>query len=423
MTAVFAPGGHYEYRDGTLYCENVNLAALAREFGTPLYVYSKASILENFQTYQRALEDIDHKICYAVKANSNIAVLSLLAKAGANFDIVSAGELARVLKAGGNPAGVVFSGVGKTEEEIRYALINDVGTFNIESVQELDRLESLARALNKKPRIYIRVNPDVDAHTHPHISTGLQSNKFGVSPRRGFELFCKAKQSDSLIPAGIDCHIGSQLTDYAPYFEACEKLLDMLTHLRDAGIELEDIDFGGGVGVSYRGESIPPLTQLVNGLKTRLTAAGFGHLRLVFEPGRSIVAASGVLMSEVQYIKKAPSRNFAVLDAGMTDLIRPALYDAWMPIVPVEEKIRERLVYDVVGPVCESSDRFDTDRELLIGQGDLVAIGMAGAYAMSMSSRYNSRPRAAEILVNADQAHVIRRREQFEDLWALESLE
>ena len=226
-----------------------------------------------------------------------------------------------------------------------------------------------------------------------------------------------------MIPAGIDCHIGSQLTDYAPYFEACEKLLDMLTHLRDAGIELEDIDFGGGVGVSYRGESIAPLTQLVNGLKTRLTAAGFGHLRLVFEPGRSIVAASGVLMSEVQYIKKGPSRNFAVLDAGMTDLIRPALYDAWMPIVPVEEKIRERLVYDVVGPVCESSDRFGTDRELLIGQGDLVAIGMAGAYAMSMSSRYNSRPRAAEILVNADQAHVIRRREQFEDLWALESLE
>lgn len=423
MSAFFAPGGHYEFRDGSLYCEGVSLTALARQHGTPLYVYSKAGIVQAFQTYQHALKELDHKICYAVKANSNIAVLSLLAKAGADFDIVSAGELARVLKAGGNPAGVVFSGVGKTKEEIRFALNNGVGTFNIESVQELDRLETLARELGKKPRIYIRVNPDVDAHTHPNISTGLQSNKFGVSPRRGFELFCKAKQSAFLAPVGIDCHIGSQLTDYAPYFEACEKLLGMLSQLRLAGIELQDIDFGGGVGVCYRDENISPLSHLVYGLRNRLSASGFGHLRLVFEPGRSIVASSGVLLSEVQYIKKAPSRNFVVLDAGMTDLIRPALYDAWMPIVPIEEKIRERLVYDVVGPVCESSDRFGTDRELAVAQGDLVAIGMAGAYGMAMSSRYNSRLRAAEILVEGDKAHVIRRRECYDDLWALESLE
>lgn len=423
MSAFFAPGGHYEFRDGSLYCEDVSLTALARQHGTPLYVYSKAGIVQAFQAYQHALKELDHKICYAVKANSNIAVLSLLAKAGADFDIVSAGELARVLKAGGNPAGVVFSGVGKTKEEIRFALNNGVGTFNIESVQELDRLETLARELGKKPRIYIRVNPDVDAHTHPNISTGLQSNKFGVSPRRGFELFCKAKQSAFLAPVGIDCHIGSQLTDYAPYFEACEKLLGMLSQLRLASIELQDIDFGGGVGVCYRDENISPLNHLVYGLRNRLSAAGFGHLRLVFEPGRSIVASSGVLLSEVQYIKKAPSRNFVVLDAGMTDLIRPALYDAWMPIVPIEEKIRERLVYDVVGPVCESSDRFGTDRELAVGQGDLVAIGMAGAYGMAMSSRYNSRLRAAEILVEGDKAHVIRRRECYDDLWALESLE
>ena len=330
------------------------------------------------------------------------------------------GELARVLQIGADPRKIVFSGVGKTEEEIRVALSAKVGVFNIESEAEFERLSSIAEEMRCRPRVYFRVNPDVDAHTHPYISTGLKTNKFGIDFFSAYGLIKRAAACSHVELAGIDCHIGSQLTSFSPYFDACDKLIDLLEKLRTAGIELKDIDFGGGVGVRYRDEQIEPLGELVRGLRERLAGRGFGHLRIVMEPGRSVVAASGILLGTVQYVKTTPVKHFLITDAGMNDLIRPALYAAWMPVLPVVERHCSEMLFDVVGPVCESSDWLGRDRALPAETGQLLAVTMAGAYGMSMASRYNSRRLPAEVLVDGKLAYLIRRRDSLEDLWANE---
>lgn len=394
---------------------------LARQFGTPLYVYSQRAIEDAAQRYEKAFHCVRHQLCYAVKANSNLAILKLLASRGWGFDIVSLGELARVLQIGADPKRIIFSGVGKTEEEIRVALSAGIGAFNIESEPEFNRLVSIAEELNCCPRVYFRVNPDVDAHTHPYISTGLKTNKFGIDFFSAFALLKKAAASKSVNLVGLDCHIGSQLTSFEPYFDACERLIDLLEKLRAVGIEIEDIDFGGGVGVKYRDEIVDPLDTLVKGLSDRLTKRGFSHLRIVMEPGRSIVAAAGLLLTTVQYVKTTPVKHFLITDAAMNDLIRPALYAAWMPVLPVKQSdAQTEVLFDVVGPVCESSDWLARDRALPAQPGELLAVTMAGAYGMSMASRYNSRRLAAEILVNGSAVHLIRQRDSLESLWANE---
>ena len=414
------PSAHFSYRASSLYCEEVALCDLASQYGTPLYVYSRQTIEEAAQKYETAFCNIAHKLCYAVKANSNLAILKILQKRGWGFDIVSLGELARVLQIGADPKKIVFSGVGKTEEEIRVALSAGVGVFNIESEPEFERLAQIATEMHCRPRVYFRVNPDVDAHTHPYISTGLKTNKFGVDFYSAFGLLKRAAVCESVELAGIDCHIGSQLTSFEPYFDACDRLLDLLKKLRAAGIELKDIDFGGGVGVCYRDETVEPIENLVLGLKSRLTQSGFDHLRIVMEPGRSIVAAAGLLLCSVQYVKTTPVKHFLITDAGMNDLIRPALYAAWMPVLPIRRSDCPEVLFDVVGPVCESSDWLARDRVLPAQAGELLAVTMAGAYGMSMASRYNSRRLPAEVLVSGKTSLLIRRRDSLEDLWTNE---
>ncbi len=415
------PSPYFSYRDRSLYCEEVALTDLARRFGTPLYVYSQKTIQEAAARYEKAFSSVKHHLCYAVKANSNLAILKLLANRGWGFDIVSLGELARVLQIGGNPQKIIFSGVGKTEEEIRVALSAGIGAFNIESEPEFERLASIAKELNCCPRVYFRVNPDVDAHTHPYISTGLKTNKFGIDFFSAFSLLKKAAACENVRLVGIDCHIGSQLTSFEPYFDACDRLISLLEKLKAAGIEIEDIDFGGGVGVKYRDEVIEPLENLVDGLHKRLTQRGYSQLRIVMEPGRSIVAAAGLLLTTVQYVKTTPVKHFLITDAAMNDLIRPALYAAWMPVLPVvQSDARSEVLFDVVGPVCESSDWLARDRALPAEQGELLAVTMAGAYGMSMASHYNSRRLPAEILVNGSALHLIRQRDSIEALWANE---
>ena len=415
------PSACFCYRNRSLYCENVALTDLARQFGTPLYVYSQKTIEEAADRYEKAFRSVRHHLCYAVKANSNLAILKLLANRGWGFDIVSVGELARVLQIGADPQKIIFSGVGKTEEEIRVALSAGIGAFNIESEPEFERLASIAEELNGCPRVYFRVNPDVDAHTHPYISTGLKSNKFGIDYFSAFSLLKRAAACKNVRLAGIDCHIGSQLTSFEPYFDACDRLIDLLGKLRAAGIEIEDIDFGGGVGVKYRDETIDPLEDLVDGLNSRLAHRGFPHLRIVMEPGRSIIAAAGVLLTTVQYVKTTPVKHFLITDAAMNDLIRPALYAAWMPVLPVTQSdAHTEVLFDVVGPVCESSDWLARDRALPAEPGVLRAVTMAGAYGMSMASRYNSRRLPAEILVNGSTVQLIRQRDSLEALWANE---
>lgn len=394
--------------------ENVPLKDIIQEYGSPCYAYSKQAISENFLDYQRALSSRDHLICYAVKSNSNIAVLQTLAKLGAGFDIVSVGELERVLLAGGDPAKVVYSGVAKTAAEMRRALDVGIHCFNVESESELRLLNKTAAETKQMAPVSIRVNPDVDAKTHPYISTGLKENKFGIDISRAYEVYQQAAEMDNISVVGVDCHIGSQLTDITPFIDAMQHLLVLVDRLADAGIKLKHIDIGGGLGVRYQNETVPSLTSYMDALAPLLKDR---TETLVMEPGRSITANAGILLTQVQVIKKNGDKNFAVVDAAMNDMLRPALYDAWMDINPIEIiSDRTEADYDVVGPVCETGDFLAKDRTLAIVEGDYLYLSSAGAYGFVMSSNYNSRPRVAEVMIDDNQIHLVRARETIEDL-------
>ena len=415
---------HFNYRDGVLYAEDVPLTTLAAELGTPCYVYSKATLERHFRAYTEALGGHPHLICYAVKANSNLAVLGLLARLGAGFDIVSVGELERVLKAGGDPAKVVFSGVAKQPHEMARALEVGIKCFNVESRPELERLNAVAGELGKIAPVSLRVNPDVDAGTHPYISTGLKDNKFGIPVDDALDVYQLAASLPHLRVTGLDCHIGSQLTETAPFLDALERLLLLMERLREQGIEIDHLDLGGGLGVPYRDEKPPQPFDYASQLLARLSRWEGGEtLTLLFEPGRSIAANAGLMLTRVEFLKPGETKNFAIVDAAMNDLIRPALYQAWQAIVPVDTRTpREPATYDVVGPVCETGDFLGKERELAIAEGDLLAVRSAGAYGFVMASNYNSRPRPPEVMVDGDTYHVVRARETLESLWAGEAL-
>jgi diaminopimelate decarboxylase len=405
---------HFEYRQGALYCEAVAIADLAREYGTPLYVYSRATLERHWHAFDRALADHRHLVCYAVKANSNLAVLDVLARLGSGFDIVSGGELRRVLAAGGDPSRIVFSGVGKQAEEIEAALEADILCFNVESEAELDRLQEIAARLQRRARVSFRVNPDVDAKTHPYISTGLKENKFGVAFGDAEAVYRKAAQLEHIEVIGLDCHIGSQLTEMSPYIDALERLLGLIERLREAGIEIRHLDLGGGLGIRYRDEAPPLPADWASALRERL--AGFDGT-VVIEPGRAIAGNAGILVTRVDYLKHGADKNFAVVDAAMNDLIRPSLYGAWQEIIRVEQASEApEKTYDVVGAICESSDFLGKERALRLQQGDLLAIRSSGAYGFGMASNYNSRRRAAEVMVDGDNHYCVRAREDYEDL-------
>lgn len=405
--------------DGVLHAESVSLEHIAEQFGTPAYVYSRAALESAFAAYQAALAGRDAWVCYAVKANSNLGILNVFARLGAGFDIVSGGELARVVKAGGDPGRVVFSGVGKTHAEMRSALEHGIYCFNVESEQELDRLAQVAADMGKRAPIALRVNPDVDPKTHPYISTGLKSNKFGVPIERAGALYRHAASLAQIDIRGIACHIGSQLLDPSPIAEAAGKVVRLAEQLNADGIELRHLDLGGGLGIRYDDEEVPSardyLAPLLDALRGRTE-------RLLLEPGRSLVGNAGVLLTRLEYLKHGEEKNFAVVDAAMNDLARPALYDAWHGIDAVRPRTQAARIYEVVGPVCESGDFLGHDRALAVEAGDLLAIHSAGAYGMTMSSNYNTRPRAVEIMVDGARAHVVRRRERTEELYAQESL-
>ena len=410
---------YFNYRDnGQLFVEECAVAELAAEYGTPLYVYSRATLERHWNAFDRAAGEVPHLICYAVKANSNLAVLNVLARLGSGFDIVSAGELARVVAAGGDPHKVVFSGVAKTADEMRYALEQEILCFNLESAPELERLNQVAGECGRKARISVRVNPDIDAGTHPYISTGLKENKFGVPIERAVELYRRAASLTNVEVVGIDCHIGSQLTELEPFLEAMDRLLALIDRLAAEGIHIHHLDVGGGLGVTYSDETPPHPEQYAAALKAKLAGR---DLQLIFEPGRAIVANAGILVTQVEYLKEGEDRHFAIVDAAMNDLIRPSLYGAWMNIIPVDKSL-ERPVrsYDVVGPVCETGDFLGKDRQLGLAPDDLLVVRSAGAYGFAMSSNYNTRPRAAEVLVDGGEAHLVRERERVSDLWRLE---
>lgn len=399
---------------GQLCAENLPLADVAAACGTPAYVYSRAAFSEHFQNYQNALGDHPGLICYAVKANSNIAILGLLAKLGAGFDIVSMGELERVLRAGGLPEKIVFSGVGKTREEMIRALDVGVHCFNIESEDEMELLAQVARDEGKVANVSIRVNPDVDAGTHPYISTGLKENKFGVDILRAPAVYARAAQLDSLSIKGIDCHIGSQLTELAPFLDALDRVLLLVDQLAEQGTTIAHLDLGGGLGVKYDDETPPAVADYIGAIKTKL---GERKLSLIFEPGRSIAANAGVLLTKVEFLKPTEHKNFAIVNAAMNDNIRPALYQAWQDVQPLQQNNNvETKQWDLVGPICETGDFLAKDRDLALEIGDLLALMSSGAYGFTMSSNYNSRGRACEIMVDGDQFHIIRERETFEDL-------
>lgn len=400
--------------------EQVRMGTIAERFGTPCYVYSKAAIVDAFEQYRNAFGDRDHLILYAVKANSNIAILKLLADMGSGFDIVSGGELARVLAAGADPSKIVFSGVGKSVSEIQRALAVGIHCFNVESAPELERLSQLAHAAGKIANISLRVNPDVDAKTHPYISTGLRQDKFGVPHESALDLYRRALKLPGLRITGIDCHIGSQLTQTAPFAAALARVLTLADAMRADGIEIEHLDLGGGLGIRYQAEEHPP--SIADYVRTLVSGMGNRACRIMVEPGRSMVGNAGVLLTRVEYVKPTPERCFVIVDAAMNDLVRPALYDAWHDIRPVMRTGRgdERLC-QVVGPVCESGDFIGRDRMLSTKAGDLLVVMSAGAYGMSMSSNYNSRPRAAEVMIDGDRAHLIRSRETIAELFAHES--
>jgi diaminopimelate decarboxylase len=413
---------HFHYRDGQLHAEDVPLADLAEQFGTPLYVYSRAALASAWESYRSAIGTRPVLVCYGMKANSNLAVLKEFARLGAGFDIVSGGELARVLAVGGDPAKIVFSGVGKQPWEMRAALAAGVKSFNVESAAELRTLSDVAVACGKRAPVSLRVNPDVDAHTHPYISTGLKENKFGIAIENAREVYALASQLPNLDVIGVDCHIGSQLTDVTPYLDALEKLLDLIEALAQDGIRIAHLDIGGGLGIRYLDETPLAPSALLDQVFDRLQARGLSHLHLVMEPGRSLVGNAGVLLTTVQYLKHAEARNFAIVDAAMNDLLRPALYEAWHGVVPLHLNAQIPVqTYDLVGPVCESADWLAKQRPLALAEGDVLALESAGAYGMVMASNYNSRPRAAEVMVDKAQAHVVRQRETLEDLLKGES--
>ncbi len=408
----------FSQRNGTLHAEDVPLARIAEEFGTPCYVYSRAALTDAFQRYDRAFGARAHLVCYAVKANSNLAILNLFARLGSGFDVVSGGELARVIAAGGEPGRTVFSGVGKTEREMREALAAGILGFNVESESELLRLERVAGKMGRHAPVSLRVNPDVDVRTHPYISTGLKQSKFGIAFRDAMRLYRLAHSSRHLKVVGIDCHIGSQLVEVEPVADAVRKVLKLADSLASEGIEMEHIDLGGGLGIRYADE-VPPTQDAW--VKALLDAVGDRPQSLLVEPGRSLVGNAGLLLTRVEYLKHGEAKNFAVVDAAMNDLIRPALYDAWHEVRAVKDS-GAAAVYDVVGPVCESGDFLAKERPLAIDEGSLLAIMSAGAYGMSLSSNYNTRPRAAEVVVDGGRFHLIREREQVEDLFAGERL-
>ncbi len=409
---------HFHRMDATLFCEGVALDALAATHGTPLYVYSRGEIEQAYSAYRAALAHHDHLICYAVKANSNLAVLDVLARLGAGFDIVSIGELERVLAAGGNPEKVVFSGVCKTREDMRRALQAGIHCFNVESEAELDMLAVVAEESNLVAPISLRVNPDVDARTHPYIATGLKDNKFGIAIGTALSLYRKAAALPGIQPIGIDCHIGSQILNIEPFSEAVAHLVRLVDQLGESGIELKHIDLGGGLGVSYEGETVPAIGDYISALTGPLEAH---NLTLILEPGRSIVANAGVLLTRVEYLKPTTHKNFALVDAAMNDLLRPALYGAWQDIVPVTASGNITRCWDIVGPVCETGDFLGKSRDLALRSGDILAVMGAGAYGFAMASNYNSRPRPAEVLIDGDTTHIVRARESLETLWAGES--
>ena len=407
----------FSRHDRILHCEDVSLEAIAATYGTPTYLYSRSAIETAFLDYQSALSDIPHLICYAVKANSNLAILNVLAQLGAGFDVVSLGELERVVAAGGDPSKVVFSGVGKTTTEMQRALDLKIRCFNIESEAELLSLAELANGAGYVAPISIRVNPDVDAGTHPYISTGLRENKFGVEVAVARQLYQIADEHTALNPVGVDCHIGSQIEETAPFVESLECLLDLVHDLRTLGIRLQHIDLGGGLGVNYQAETPPSIHDYVAVLKERLQDQA---LELVLEPGRSIVAEAGALITEVLYLKPTADKHFAIVDAAMNDLLRPALYSAWQDIQPVTLQDGESHVWDVVGPICETGDFLGKNRAMVLSPGDLLSIMGAGAYGFGMASNYNSRPRVAEVMVQGETAHLIGKRENLSDLWQRE---
>jgi diaminopimelate decarboxylase len=417
------PGAPFiAYRHGELHIEDCRATDLVRRFGTPVYAYSRASMLEALSGYQRALAGRDHLICYAMKANSSLAVLQTFAQAGCGFDIVSGGELARVLAAGGDAGKVMFSGIGKTRDEIVCALEAGVLCFNVESEAELELLSQLAVSNGRTASISLRVNPDVDAQTHPYISTGLKDNKFGVAHERAVDTYLRAAALPGIEVVGIDCHIGSQITEITPYLDALDRMLDLIEAIEAQGVRIHHLDIGGGLGISYADERPPSAAELVGALLARIDSRGHGHRRIMFEPGRSLVGNAGVLLSSVLYLKPGHHKNFCIIDAAMNDLIRPAMYGAWMDIVACTRRDAHPIVYDVVGPVCESGDWLGRDRALSVRAGDCVAVLSAGAYAMCMASNYNSRGRAPEVMVSGSDAFLIRDREQAAELFRNEHL-
>lgn len=409
----------FEYRHNTLHAEGVSCVELADQFGTPLFVYSRTALESAWQAFDQALGERPHLVCYAVKANSNIAVLNVLAKLGSGFDIVSIGELERVLRAGGDPKKIVFSGLGKRADEMTRALEVGIHCFNVESLAELDRLNHVAGQVGKTAPVSIRVNPDVNPQTHPYISTGLKENKFGISVEDAFSAYQKAAALPHLDVIGIDCHIGSQLTEITPYEDALERLLVLVDQLANEGIFLNHIDLGGGQGIQYRDETPIDLSEWASRIFSIL---GNRKIELIVEPGRSIVGNAGILLTRVEFLKHSPYKNFAIVDAAMNDLIRPSLYSAWQNITPVTPGEGQSQEYDIVGPVCESSDFLGKDRALTLAENDLLAVHSAGAYGFVMSSNYNTRPRAAEVMVSGATAHLVRRRETIDELLSQESI-
>lgn len=407
------------YRNNELYVESVSLKQIAAEFGTPCYVYSRSALTKAYQEFDAAFSGRDHLICYAVKANSNIAILNLFAQLGSGFDIVSGGELWRVMKAGGDPQKIVFSGVGKNYDEMRMALDANILCFNVESEAELSTLNQVAQTMQKIAPVSLRVNPDVDAKTHPYISTGLKENKFGMPINEAERIYLSAHRYPHIHFTGLDCHIGSQLTEIEPFMQASEKILNLLNSLKSQGLEIEHLDLGGGLGIRYTHETPPSIKDYVSTLCART-----GHIkqRLLIEPGRALVGNSGILLTQIEYLKHTPARNFAIVDAAMNDLMRPALYDAYHEILPVIKHNGDVQNYQIVGPVCETGDFLGHDRKLSLNSGDLLAVMSAGAYGMSMSSNYNTRPRAAEIMIDQNNVHIIRQRETIDQLIANERI-
>lgn len=412
---------YFNYKNQQLFAEEVAVADIIEQYGSPAYIYSRATLERHWHAFNNALGNHPHLICFAVKSNSNIALLNVMARLGSGFDIVSQGELERVLAAGGDAGKVVFSGVAKSHSEIQRALEVGIRCFNVESIAELHRINQIAGEIGKTAPISLRVNPDVDAHTHPYISTGLKENKFGVSVDVARDVYRLAKTLPNVQIVGMDCHIGSQLTELQPFLDATDRLIILMEQLKEDGIELHHLDLGGGLGVPYTNETPPHPSEYATALLAKLK--DYPNLEIILEPGRAITANAGILVTKVEYLKQNEDRNFAIVDTGMNDMIRPALYEAYMQIIEVDLSLnREKAVYDVVGPICETSDFLGKQRELMIAEGDLIAVRSAGAYGATMSSTYNSRPQAVEVMVDGADAHLIKQRAEFADLWRLERL-